>query len=168
MNWRRSVFLFAALMVLLCGGVTTSSAGESADTAALGQVLDKYGVAWSSGDSNKLLLLFTEDVIYEDVPFGAVNRGSDALRNFATGVFDAFPGITFEVKSRIVASDGKWGALEWVMRGKQAKDLPGLPATNTPFEIRGSSIVEFRDGKVSRCSDYWDLATYLKQVGLSK
>ncbi len=138
------------------------------DTAALGHVLDQYGVAWSSSDADNLLVLFTDDVFYEDVTFGAVNQGKDALRNFATGVFEAFPGISFEVKSRSVASDGKWGALEWVMRGKQTKDLPGLPATNMPFEVRGASIVEFRDAKISRCSDYWDLATYMKQVGLSQ
>ena len=64
--------------------------------------------------------------------------------------------------------DGKWGAVEWVWRGKQTKDLPGLPATNRPFQVRGASIVEFRDAKISRCSDYWDLATYMKQVGLIK
>jgi hypothetical protein len=28
--------------------------------------------------------------------------------------------------------------------------------------------VAFRDGKISRCSDYWDLTTYMKQVGLVK
>jgi len=28
--------------------------------------------------------------------------------------------------------------------------------------------VEFRDGKIARNSDYWDLATYLKQVGLAR
>jgi ketosteroid isomerase-like protein len=43
-----------------------------------------------------------------------------------------------------------------------------MPATNKPFEVRGSSIVEFRDGKISRNSDYWDLATYMKQVGLAR
>jgi len=37
-----------------------------------------------------------------------------------------------------------------------------------PFEVRGSSVVEFRDGKISRNSDYWDLATYMKQVGLAR
>jgi steroid delta-isomerase-like uncharacterized protein len=55
-----------------------------------------------------------------------------------------------------------------VFRGRQVKDFPGIPATDKPFEVRGSSIVEFRDGKISRNSDYWDLATYLRQVGLAK
>lgn len=48
------------------------------------------------------------------------------------------------------------------------KDLPGLPATHRPFAVRGASIVEFPDAKNSLCSDYWDLTTYMKQVGLVK
>jgi steroid delta-isomerase-like uncharacterized protein len=58
--------------------------------------------------------------------------------------------------------------MEWVWHGRQTKDFPGLPATNKPFEVRGASVVEFRDGKISRDSDYWDLATYTRQVGLAK
>jgi steroid delta-isomerase-like uncharacterized protein len=164
---RQNVLILAAFIVV-GGWATTSGAGEPVDTAALGQVLEQWAVAWSSGDVDKLLSLFTDDVFYEDVTFGAVNQGREALRNFATAGFDAFPGWSFEVKSRLVASDGKWGALEWVWRGKQTKDMPGLPATNRPFEVRGASIVEFRGAKISRCSDYWDLTTYMKQVGLIK
>jgi steroid delta-isomerase-like uncharacterized protein len=141
---------------------------NSADTRALEHALDQWGVAWSSGNVDKLLLLFTDDVSYEDVTFGAVNTGKEALRNFATAALAAFPGMTFEVKSRLVSSDGTAGAFEWVWRGKQIKDFPGLPATNTPFQVRGATVVEFRDAKISRCSDYWDLTTYMKQVGLIK
>jgi hypothetical protein len=49
-----------------------------------------------------------------------------------------------------------------------AKDLAGRPATNKPFEVRGSTVVEFRDGKITRNSDSWDLATYAKQVDLPR
>ena len=105
---------------------------------------------------------------YEDVTFGASSKGSDALRKFAAGTFDAFADLKFELKSRFVAADGKWGAMEWVWRGRQTKDFPSLPATNKPFQVRGATVVEFQDGKIGRDSDYWDLATYMKQVGLAK
>ena len=140
----------------------------SADTQARERVLEQWAAAWSSGDVQKILPLFTDNVVYEDVTFGAVNHGSNALRDFATAVFAAFEDLKFELKSRVVASDGKSGAMEWTWRGRQTKDLPGLPATNKPFEVRGATVVEFAAGKISRDSDYWDLATYMKQVGLTK
>jgi steroid delta-isomerase-like uncharacterized protein len=140
----------------------------STDVRALERLLEEWAVVWSSSDVEKLLALFTDDVVFEDVTLGAVNHGRNALRDFAAGVFAAFEDLKFELKSRVVASDGKSGAMEWTWRGRQTKDLPGLAATNKPFEVRGATVVEFADGKISRDSDYWDLATYMKQVGLTK
>jgi steroid delta-isomerase-like uncharacterized protein len=134
---------------------------------ALEGLLKEWASAWSTGDIEKLLSLFTDDVSYEDVTFGAVNAGKEALRRFAAAALAAFPGMTFELVSSVVANDASAGAFEWIWRGKQTLDFPGLPATNTPFAIRGVSVVEFRDAKIRRCSDYWDLATYKRQVGLS-
>jgi steroid delta-isomerase-like uncharacterized protein len=141
---------------------------DQSDTQVLEHVLEQWALAWSSSDVEMLLSLFADNVDYEDVTFGAVNHGKNALRDFATGLFAAFADLKFELKSRFAAADGKSGAMEWIMRGRQTSDLPGLSATNKPFEVRGATVVEFTDGKISRNSDYWDLATYLKQVGLTK
>jgi steroid delta-isomerase-like uncharacterized protein len=72
--------------------------------------------------------------------------------------------VTFEVTSRFAS--GTQGGVEWVMRGTHRGDLPGMPATGKQVEVRGASILEFADGKIRRCSDYWDMATFLKQLGL--
>jgi steroid delta-isomerase-like uncharacterized protein len=165
---RQNLTMLIVLVTFLTGCATTRGAGEHVETAALERVLDQWSVAWSSGDPGGLLSLFTDDVQYEDVTFGAVNKGKGALYDFAAGVFGSFADLRFESRSRFVAANGKWGSIEWVWRGRQIKDFPGLPATNKPFEVRGAAVVEFRDGKIARNSDYWDLATYLKQVGLAK
>jgi steroid delta-isomerase-like uncharacterized protein len=157
-----------AVLVMLLALVNGGSSARGADTQELEHVLDQWVLAWSSNDVERLLPLFTESVDYEDVPFGAASRGRDALRDIAAGTFAAFADMKFELKSRSVAADGKSGMIEWVWRGRQTKDFPGLPATNKPFEVRGATVVEFTDGKISRNSDYWDLATYMKQVGLTK
>lgn len=164
----KNALILVVLVALLGGCAAPRRAGTDADRAALEGVLDNWAGAWSSGDVTRLLPLFTDDVRYEDVTFGAVNQGKAALRDFAMAVFGAFADLRFERKSRFVAANGQWGAVEWVWHGRQIKDLPSLPATNTPFVVRGSTVVEFRDGRISRNSDYWDLTTYTKQVGLSK
>jgi steroid delta-isomerase-like uncharacterized protein len=165
---RRNVTTLIVLVGLLTGCATARGAGAHVDTAALERVLDQWATAWSSSDPDRLLPLFTDDVRYEDVTFGAVNKGRGALRDFATAVFASFADLRFESQSRFVSANGKWGSIEWVWRGRQINDLPGLPATSKPFEVRGATVVEFRDGNIARNSDYWDLATYLKQVGLTK
>jgi ABC-type uncharacterized transport system substrate-binding protein len=92
--------------------------------------------------------LTTVVALWNPVTFGAVSKGRDALRNFSSGIFEGFADMRFEVKSRFVSADGKWGSVEWVFHGRQTKDFPGLPATNKPFQVRGSTVVEFRGGKI--------------------
>lgn len=163
---RQTVVILAMFAMMASGCATVGGAGVDAERARLEQVLDEWAVGWSTG-VDKLLVLFTDDVYYEDVTFGSVSRGKDELRAFATVTFEAVADMTTEIKSRFVAADGKRGAIEWVWRGRQVKDLPGLPATSKPFEVRGATVVEFRDGKISRNSDYWNLADYMRQAGLT-
>jgi hypothetical protein len=41
-----------------------------------------------------------------------------------------------------------------------------MPATGKRVEVRGASVFEFVGDKIRRCSDYWDMATFLKPLGL--
>lgn len=94
----------------------------------------------------------------------AVSRGKAEVKSFANAVFAAFPDFTIQLTSGFTA--GKWAAAEWTMSGTHQGALPGLPATGKGFAIRGSTICELKAGKLKRNSDYWDLATFLKQIGL--
>jgi steroid delta-isomerase-like uncharacterized protein len=127
-------------------------------------VPEEWAAAWSSHDTEKLLALFTDDVVYEDVTFGVVTHGKKELRAFADGAFAAAPDILFELTSRLVNASS--AAMEWTMSGTHKGEFPGLPATGNRFSVRGATILELRAGKIRRNSDYWDSATFMRQVGL--
>jgi len=126
------------------------------------RAIEDWAAYWSAHEMERLLPLFTDDVIYEDVPMGVMNRGAAELRAFVEMVFTRIPDVTFELQSRF--ADGTRGGAEWIMRG--TRDLPGMPATRKRVEVRGASIFEFVGNRIRRCSDYWDMATYFKQLGL--
>jgi steroid delta-isomerase-like uncharacterized protein len=128
------------------------------------RVIEEWATLWTAHDMERLLPLFTEDLVYEDVTLGAVNRGPTQLRAFGEGFIAGFPDVTFELTS--ACADGTRGGAEWIMRGTHDGDLPGMPATGRRVEIRGASAFEFRDDKICRCTDYWDMAMLLKQLGL--
>jgi steroid delta-isomerase-like uncharacterized protein len=147
------------LICLTLGWGPCSVAGE------VERVLDAWATAWSSHETGKVLALFMDDAVYEDVTFGIVNHGKEELRSFADATFAAVPDFTIQLTSRFVA--GNWGAIEWVMSGTHKGDFPGLPATGKHFSsIRGATIVEVQGEKIRCNSDYWDSATFTKQVGL--
>ena len=138
---------------------------SSMATSDVERVLEDWATAWSSHDTAKVLALFTDDCVYEDVTFGMVNHGKEELRAFADGSFAAVPDFTIALTARFVA--GNWAAMEWVMSGTHKGDFPGMPATGKRFSaIRGATVVELQGGKIHRNSDYWDAATFMKQVGL--
>jgi steroid delta-isomerase-like uncharacterized protein len=133
-------------------------------TSAVEGVLDEWAAAWSAHNTEKILALYTDDCVHEDVTFGVVKHGKEALRAFAEGTFVVVPDFTVAVTARGGADT--WGLLEWVLSGTHHGNLPGLPATGKRFSVRGATIVELREGKIRRCSDYFDAATFMRQVGL--
>src|SRR6266567_2658832 len=120
----------------------------------LEKLFEDWAAAWSSpGNAAKLVSLFTDDCVYEDVTMGIVNHGKTELENFYNFIYGAFPDFKAELRSYFVA--GLWAGAEWLMS-----------ATNKPCAIRGSTIFELQGDKIKRNSDYWDMVTFLKQVGV--
>ena len=55
------------------------------------RVLDEWAYAWSAHDPDRLVALFTDDGVYEDVTFGVVSRGQAEVRAFAQRIFAGAP-----------------------------------------------------------------------------
>jgi steroid delta-isomerase-like uncharacterized protein len=129
------------------------------------KMMNDYVAAWNAHDMNKILSFCTDDVVFEEVAMGKVWRGKKEAKDFSSSTFADFPDFKIEKKSGFNAGDR--GAGEWVMSGTFAhSSTPGMTATGKRFSVRGASIFEFRGGKISRESMYWDLASFLQQVGL--
>jgi len=129
----------------------------------LTHAVDQWAEGWSTHDIDKVASVFTDDCIYEDVTLGVVNRGKEELKAFGSGFFAGVPDLKVELKSRFTIGD--WAAAEWSMSGTHKGDLPGMPATGKTFSLRGASVFQLRGEKVVRCSDYWDMTTFMKQLG---
>jgi steroid delta-isomerase-like uncharacterized protein len=104
--------------------------------------------------------VFTNDVFYEDVPFGGALHGSAQLRDFAQRFFAAVPDGHFDC--RATALHGGTSDIEWILSGTDV----GLFATGKRFSVRGTAIIDVQKLKISRNSDYYDLATIMRQVGI--
>src|SRR5437867_2088521 len=99
------------------------------------RVLDAWATAWSSHDTEKVLALFADDCVYEDVTFGAVTHGKAELRAFVDGGLAAVPDFKVGLTSRFVA--GNWGGLDWVMSGTHKGDGPAYQPLASAFPRYG-------------------------------
>lgn len=128
------------------------------------RVIVEHWAAWSAHDMDRVVALFTRDLRYRDVAMGVTNRTAAELRAFGESLFAAFPDATFELRSSF--ANGYRGTAEWVMRGTHKGDVPGAPATGKAVEISGASVFEFERDRIRSCSDYWDMARFLRDLGL--
>lgn len=143
----------AVILSICCLG----AAGARDKTAGLVQ---RNFDAWNAHDPDKVASLYTDDVIYEDVPFGEVARGHAELRKMAADFFANVPDLKLEVVTS--SSMGNHGSVEWVFSGTDV----GLYKTRKKFSVRGASVYELRGGKFSGNRDYYDSASMMRQLGV--
>lgn len=127
-------------------------------------VVQEYLAAWNAHDSEALLALFADDCVYEDVALGRLEHGKERVGSLIKSVFADLADFRMDVTSAFGAGD--WGATEWTMTGTFVHStVPGLAATGRSFSVRGATILQLRDGKIRRNSDYLDVPSFLRQTG---
>jgi steroid delta-isomerase-like uncharacterized protein len=123
-------------------------------------IADGWIAAWNSHDAEKVVAIFTTDVLYEDVTLAAVSHGSAELRKFAASAFEAVPDMKFELVNS--SAERGHGSIEWIFSGTDH----GLYKTGKRFSVRGVSAIDLRGGKISRELDFYNAASVMRQVGL--
>ena len=113
----------------------------------------------------RMLAFMSPDIRYEDVPTGQLFTGHDAVIAMGAQTLRMSSDIRFTCISAQMSGDAF--AFEQEARGTNTGAVAGMAATNKPFVIRGVSVGRRgADGRVIDHKDYWDLAGYLRQVGL--
>ena len=119
--------------------------------------------AWSLHQPERIDLIFTDDAVYEDVAGGQIIRGKEAIKQLLRAAYAWAPDFRVAMKSLIVADNT--AAKEWVSEGIQTGPIGELPASGNSFQLRGASILNFQNGKIAKVTDYYDMATFLRQLG---
>jgi steroid delta-isomerase-like uncharacterized protein len=119
--------------------------------------------AWSLHEPQRIDAIFTDDGIYEDVAGDQVHRGKEAIKEFLRATYGWAPDFRLTMKSLVVGDDS--AATEWESEGIQTGPIGDIPASGNSFRLRGASILKFRDGKIASVIDYYDMASFLKQIG---
>jgi steroid delta-isomerase-like uncharacterized protein len=144
------------LMSLILLAVTASAKANSKTHG----IVERVYAAWSAHDPEKVLGFYTDDVVYDDVPLGQVNRGKAELRKLVEETFTAFPDLKVQLVSYSICKGHGTSEVIWSGTDK------GYWKTNKQFSVRMLSTFELRGGKFSRTEDFYDLATIMRQVGV--
>ena len=127
------------------------------------RLVQELYAAWSLHQLEKIDAIFTDDAAYEDVAAAQTYRGKEAIKELLRGAYAWAPDFRVTMQSLIVADD--CAATEWLSEGIQTGPIGDLPASGNSFRLRGASVIHFRDGKIASVIDYYDMATFLAQLG---
>jgi steroid delta-isomerase-like uncharacterized protein len=128
-------------------------------------IVKKFIEFANSGNLNMIDELFTENCIYEDVPDQMSYYGIDEVKSFLGELYEWSPDLKVEYTSTFYKDD--WAAAEWIWSGTQTGEIKGLiEATGRQYSIRGTTIFQFKNGKIKRLSDYYNAGRFLYQLGV--
>jgi steroid delta-isomerase-like uncharacterized protein len=141
--------------------------GFSMSDEQIHKLLDEMYAAWSLHEPERVDAIFTDDAVHEDVASGHVSRGPAEIKQLIRGAFASAP--DFRSTRRSLAAVGDIATTEWVIEGTQtgpaATPYGEMAPTGRTSHLRGASIIIFREGRIARVTDYYDMATFLKQLG---
>jgi ketosteroid isomerase-like protein len=138
--------------------------------------VEEYFAAWARhaqasdpttgmADQARLLAFLDPDIRYEDVPTAQVFTGPAGVIRMGAQTLLMANDIRFTCVS--AQESGDQFAFETETHGTNTGAVGAFPATGKPFVLRGVSVGRRTpQGKVILHRDYWDLVSYLRQIGL--
>ncbi len=115
----------------------------------------RYVERYNSNDVDGMLECCADDVVFETIsnPGGSIRlSGKDEMREVIEATTRAFRERRHEVVTILV--DGQRAAAETVFSGVAAAELGQHVRQGEPVSIRGATMFELRDNKLSRICDY--------------
>ena len=109
--------------------------------------------AWSRLNTDEVLSYMTEDCFYHNIPMEPM-VGKAAIRKFVEPFLKNSQSAVFEIKHTTSAGNV-------VMNERVDSFEMGPKKISLPV----SGVFEIRDGKISSWRDYFDLASFQKQMG---
>jgi steroid delta-isomerase-like uncharacterized protein len=133
-----------------------------ANGARAGDVVDRFWTAYNAHDVEAAIALYAPDGTHHEVTQGKRVEGHEALRSGLTRFLESFPDARWEEQRRIVAPDG--AAIAYRLTGHLAAPLGPFKTPGRALDLEGVLTIEHSGGQITATADYWDAATFGRQL----
>lgn len=131
------------------------------------QFVDEMYAAWSRHEPDRLDAILHDDAVHEDVASGHMCHGKDEIKQLINGAVGFSSDFRSTMTTLTIAGDT--AMTEWIIEGTHtgpvATPSGPVPESGRNFRLRGASLILFKESKIARVTDYYDMATFLKQLG---
>jgi steroid delta-isomerase-like uncharacterized protein len=127
---------------------------------------EPYIDAWNAHDGATVAGYMAEDGVYTDVALGESHTGRADIREWINGMTAQFSS-DYRFTTTSFQQSGSSYAAEWTMTGTHDGNSGPFPPTGKAFTLRGVSVGTLDgSGKIKQNTDYWDMASFLGQIGM--
>ena len=130
-----------------------------------GRVLEALYEAYNRHDAEAAAALYVPDGTHEDVAFGRPARGREAIAAGLQRLFAAFPDARWTPTATLETGGRAFG--RYVLTGRLQRDMGPIRATGQRLELPGVHVLETDAGSIRRSQDFWDSATFQRQMNTS-
>ena len=111
-----------------------------------GKALKEAKEALEGLDADRIVNVYANEFLFEDSSSKECITDRKALREYFQQLF-ALPQVSFS-DIRIFEA-GSFATIEWIWSGVKRD-------TGKPYRVKGASVIELREGKISRETIYYD------------
>jgi|TARA_B000000532_G_C18845629_1_gene397107 hypothetical protein len=133
------------------------------------KLVDDFFAAMVSGDLDSIESMFHDDVSMTDHGNGMTSDGVEANMNDVRNWKNTFSDMNISAVRHI--ESGNTVVTEMRMQGTNTGEMEmpdgsKLPATGKKVDFQGVQVVEFKDGKMYKGSQYYNPMVMMEQLGL--
>jgi steroid delta-isomerase-like uncharacterized protein len=142
---------------ILMNPQTTTLANSPVKATTPYRVLHAVLDAWNRGSFDEAADQFDDQFTFIDHALGLEFKDKERLTEFLAKAREFFPD-TQRIDNTIFSSED--GVIsEWTLTATLSEPLLGGLMRNVPIRVRGISVVQIQNGKITRWSDYYDQLT---------
>ena len=134
------------------------------DNHNLNQILAELLEAWNTHNAERVASFYSADYIGIDMSEPGQQRGPEGVRHTVQHYMQALPDLEVSVDETVVQDNR--AAIKVTVHGTHRGGIMNIPATGRPTEVRGVAFLAFEDGKITQASYLWDVAGFLRSIGL--
>jgi len=135
------------------------------------RIVRQFHESWDMRDPDRGAKIIAPDCKFEDIARDEAQIGPEAYKHDYHRWRDASPDGRCLVDNVFVPQDGEWAVVEFHNEGTHSgilrSSLGDFAPTGKSYYVRYCSVMRVKDGMVVEGRDYYDSATFVRQLGLA-
>jgi steroid delta-isomerase-like uncharacterized protein len=133
-------------------------------SAHIDGVIDRFWDAYNAHDTQAVAALYQPDASHHEVAQGRRTQGSADIVAGLGRFLESFPDAVWTERRRIISRDDDGAAIAYRLTGHLAAPLGPFRTPGQELDLEGMFMIECAGGTITATADYWDGATFGRQM----